>query len=77
MMEIFISEDLFANKTVILVGDLMQLPPVKGQYIFQTPKDPRFAILCKEAEMWNQFEVFELCHNHRQGDGNTWPSVLN
>ena len=77
MMEIFISEDLFANKTVILVGDLMQLPPVKGQYIFQTPKDPRFAILCKEAEIWNQFEVFELCHNHRQGDGNTWPSVLN
>ena len=52
LMEIFISDDLFANKTVILVGNLMQLPPVRGQYIFQTPKDLKFAALSKEAEIW-------------------------
>ena len=77
LMEIFQSEDLFANKTIMLVGDLLQLPPVKGKCIFQTPNDHKFATLCQEADLWKQFEVFELCHNHRQGEGNTWASILN
>ena len=77
LMEIFQSEDLFANKTIMLVGDLLQLPPVKGKCIFQTPNDHKFETLCQEADLWKQFEVFELCHNHRQGEGNTWASILN
>ena len=41
----------------------MQHPPVRGQYIFQTPKDLKFAALSKEAEIWKHFQVFELQKN--------------
>lgn len=76
-MEIFQSEDWFANKTIVLVGDLLQLPPVKGKCIFETPNDHKFATLCQDSNLWRQFEVFELNYNHRQGDGNAWANILN
>ena len=67
LVEIFQSEDLFANKTVILVGDLLQLKPVQGSYIFEIPHDDHFASYYQARQIWKQFQVFELTHNHRQG----------
>ena len=77
LCEIFQSEDIFANKSVILVGDLMQLPPVMGKYIFESPRNDNFYSYHQEVPLWQQFEVFTLTHNHRQGEGNHWANVLN
>ena len=37
LREIFQCNDLFANKSILLVGDLLQLKPVKATYIFNKP----------------------------------------
>ena len=79
LCEIFQSDDMFANKSVVLVGDLLQLPPVQNgsSYVFQAPKNGQFASYYYANDLWQQFEVFNLEHNHRQGEGNTWANVLN
>ena len=79
LCEIFQSDDMFANKSVVLVGDLLQLPPVQNgsSYVFQAPKNSQFASYYYANDLWQQFEVFNLEHNHRQGEGNTWANVLN
>ena len=77
LCQIFQSEDPFANKTIILVGDLLQLKPVMADYIFDKPEDPHKASYYEVAQLWNQFEVFQLKHNHRQGEGNAWANTLN
>ena len=79
LCEIFQSDDMFANKSVVLVGDLLQLPPVQNgsRYVFQAPKNSQFASYYYANDLWQQFEVFNLEYNHRQGDGNAWANVLN
>ena len=77
LCEVFQSDDLFANKSVILVGDILQLRPVMGNYIFQSPYNDHFKAFHQEVQLWQQFEVFNLVHNHRQGEGNAWANLLN
>ena len=77
MAEIFQSEDLFANKSILLVGDLLQLPPVRATYIFDDPKERKLANAADALQLWKQFHVYILKHNHRQGEGNRWANVLN
>ena len=44
LCEVFQSKDLFANKSIILVGDLLQLPPVKGKFVFERPVTLKFSV---------------------------------
>ena len=50
------SNSLFGNVTVIAVGDLYQLPPVGGNFVFDLPKDP-YARLHKS--LWSTFLLAE------------------
>ena len=79
LCEIFQSDDVFANKSIILVGDLLQLPPVQNgsKLIFEPPENSQFNAYHQAHELWQQFEVYNLEHNHRQGEGNSWANVLN
>ena len=77
LQEIFQSHDLFANKSVLLVGDLLQLRPVKANYIFQFPSSRKLKPAKRALELWNQFEVYILEENHRQGEDKYWADVLN
>ena len=52
------------HPTVILVGDLLQLPPVKGQYVFTHP-------------IWEKVKVLKLTINHRQDSGSEFLQALN
>ena len=36
LQDIFIYKEMFAGRAIMLNGDIMQLPPVKGHPIFQT-----------------------------------------
>ena len=69
LCEVFQSKDLFANKSIILVGDLLQLPPVKGKFVFERPVTLKFSVFFDVNSLWHSFEFQELLQNHRQGDG--------
>lgn len=77
LCEVFQSKDLFANKSIILVGDLLQLPPVKGKFVFEKPVTLKFSVFFDVNSLWHSFEFQELVQNHRQGDGNRWANILN
>ena len=69
--------DRFANLNVILVGDLLQIPPVQGTFCFKTPLNLKFEANKDTLDLWNSFEPMILKHNHRQGDEKEWAEVLN
>ena len=73
--EIFgcVPNEIFAGLTVILSGDLLQLPPVKGIPAYTAdPRRPMLS-LCK---LWNEFKMAELDECMRQTD-NTFINFLN
>ena len=76
LLDVFQSEDSFANIATGLIGDEQQLPPVKERHNFKEPKlsayKPRFEV----NNLWESFEVIDLKMNHRQGEGR-WTDVLN
>ena len=77
LCEIFVSEDLFAGKALLLVGDLMQLKPVKGVYLFEKPKNKKYKSLHQASPLWHNCEPFVLETNFRQGEGSEWNAILN
>ena len=77
LVEIFQCDDLFANKSIILVGDLLQLQPVKASYIFETPKSKHFQAFHKISPLWESFTPIVLTKNHRQKEERLWAESLN
>ena len=68
---------LFGGITVIFFGDIMQLRPCKGSFIFDAPtcKDYLVTYLCRSH--WCSFDVIMLEENHRQGSDREYAEVLN
>ena len=77
LCEIFVSEDYFGGKAVLLVGDLMQLRPVKAKFIFEKPKDEKHRSFHDVDSLWKSFKPIILETNFRQGEGNEWSQILN
>ena len=69
--------DLFANLNVILVSDLLQIPPVQGSLVFKTPLNLKYQANKDNLEMWDSFQPMILTHNHRQGEEKEWADALN
>ena len=67
----------FANINMVLVGDLLQLPPVKGALVFKTPLSLDFAANKDNLNLWESHTPMILKHNHRQGEGREWTNTLN
>ena len=69
----------FGGISIILVGDLLQIPPVTrgGEvcYIFSCPKKHKQAY--EEYQLWRNCEPMILKHNHRQGESSEWANILN
>ena len=68
-------KNFFANISVVLVGDLLQLPPVNASYVFKKPRNSHFS--SDVCSLWDSFEPIILQKNHRQGEGKAWASLLN
>ena len=68
--EIFQNESIygFGGISVVLVGDLMQLAPVKAKYIFEAPKNSHFKPFHDVNPLWSMFQPMILQENHRQGN---------
>ena len=57
----------FGGITIVLVGDLLQLAPVKAKYIFEPPRNQHFKAFHEANPLWSTFEPMILQQNHRQG----------
>ena len=68
---------LFGNVAVFLVGDMLQLSPVKGRYLFQSPVNEAFEIFHSIAPLWKSFSPIVLRENHRQGEDRVFAEILN
>ena len=68
---------LFGGVSIFFMGDIMQLRPCKGSFIFDEPtcKDFLLAYLCNTH--WNTFDVILLEQNHRQGEDHLYAEMLN
>ena len=67
----------FGGCAVFLFGDILQLRPVKGKYIFQKPACEQYHISHTLDPLWHKFQVVLLVQNHRQGEDRPYADVLN
>jgi hypothetical protein len=77
LCEIKQNDSAFGNLCVILFGDLMQLKPIKGKYIFQSPSYEKYKQVFELLPLWKMFETIELEINHRQGEDKVYAELLN
>jgi len=76
LKQIFKNSAPFGNISVIVFGDLRQLRPVGGRWIFEpNTTDPYFAIF--GSSLWDLFKYFELTEIMRQRDDQLFASALN
>ena len=58
---------MIANINVVLVGDLLQLPPVLGKQVFSAPKTQELKAFhdgLGDDALWKQFEPMILKQSH-------------
>ena len=77
LQQIFQNEDTFGGVGVILVGDLLQIPPVRGKQVFQCPNYKPYKESYYLCSLWEEFEVIVFRHNHRQGEESQFVELLN
>ena len=77
LQEIFISKDLFGGRSLVLIGDILQLPPVLARPIFSRPFSKNNQSLFNSSKnIWKNMSVVTLDSNKRQGVGR-WTECLN
>ncbi|XP_054713047.1 ATP-dependent DNA helicase PIF1-like [Uloborus diversus] len=68
----FKNNDKFGGINIVLFGDIMQLPPVKGHWCFVQP-----AWFAAEINLWHAFSFCELTINMRQRNDTEFVDLLN
>ena len=68
---------LFGGVAVFVFGDIMQLKPVKGRYIWSKPQNADFHQAFSVQPHWDQFDVISLVENHRQEGDKKFADILN
>ena len=58
-------------------GDLLQIKPVKGRYIFEEPKGIDYKLAFAVNPHWEKVRIVNLEENHRQGSDKNYADVLN
>lgn len=77
LTDVFNNSLPFGGLSIMFVGDMLQLKPVKGRFIFEAPKELSHLMYFEEKSLWHSLESITLKHNHRQGEGSTWTQTLN
>ena len=68
LREITQKTEPFGNIAVFLLGDLMQMSPICGRYIFLEPINSQFSLAHDIDPLWRKFQCINLEINHRQGE---------
>ena len=77
LREVKMDDRLFGGVSVFVFGDIMQMRPVMGNYIFQKPISKEYELAYLQGKHWQSFKVINLEENHRQGDDREYADVLN
>ena len=72
-----ISDIPFGGVGLLVFGDMMQLKPVMGNYIFEKPINPQYRTTHEIEPRWNLFKSVILEKNHRQGNDKEYAELLN
>ena len=67
----------FGNVALICFGDLLQIKPVSGPFVFSLPSNPVFQLNECQNSIWNKFKPIELKTNHRSGAFHEYAELLN
>ena len=67
----------FGGVAIFCFGDLMQLQPVCGKYIFDRPSNLSYSITFELDSLRQKFKMINLEVNHRQGKDKEYADMLN
>ena len=77
-----LSRDIFQNHlpfggiSMVVLGDIMQLKPVTGPFVFELTSNHKLRGTQLIDNMWERFEVITLKTNHRQGANRDYADFL-
>lgn len=74
LCQIFGSKEPFGGRSVIVLGDFWQLPPVGDMYAFKARKNPLEALVGNP--LWEKFLLYELTQIMRQKDDLNFAEAL-
>ncbi|XP_055845331.1 uncharacterized protein LOC129911529 [Episyrphus balteatus] len=67
----------FGGISIILVGDLNQLPPVFDTFVFKAPQNNDLNVFAETNTLWVLFKIFELTKIMRQQNETLFINALN
>ena len=67
----------FGGISLFCFGDILQLKPVCGRYIFDTPQNSSYYLTFELDSLWRKLSVLNLEINHRQGNDKDYADMLN
>ena len=76
LKQIFGVNKSFGGISVILVGNLYQLPPVMDRPIYTTPNTSELSIFCENV-LWEEFNYYPLTKIMRQQNDKNFINILN
>ena len=77
-----LARDIFQNNlpfggiSVVVLGDIMQLKPVTGPFVFELTSNHKLRGTQLIDNMWERFQVITLKTNHRQGENRDYANFL-
>ena len=77
LQEIMQNQKPFGGISILVFGDLMQLKPVMGNFIFERPYQKDYEMLHRCNPRWKLFSCIILKKNHRQGRDRGYAELLN
>ena len=77
LQEIMQNQKPFGGISILVFGDLMQLKPVMGNFIFERPYQKDYEMLHQCVPRWKLFKCIILEKNHRQGRDKGYAELLN
>ena len=66
----------FGGVSIFCFGDILQLQPVCGKFIFDRPSNPSFYLTFELDSRWRKFSILKLKINHRQGKDKEYGEML-
>ena len=76
LQEVKESTKIFGKVAIFCFGDICQLQPVAGRFVFQRPQRPSYHFTFQHQNLWNMLTVINLVTNHRQGEDGEFADFL-
>ena len=67
----------FGNIGMVFFGDLLQIKPISGPFVFEEPANKAFLLSDSMCQLWKQFKSIELKTNHQSGEFGAYADLLN